>query len=305
MANELVRQQVAVIVTTGGPPAAFAAKAVTTTIPIVFLVGADPVSLGLVTSLSRPTGNLTGINLFANELEAKRLDLLHELVPRAVRIAVLVNPVDARNTETTLREVGSAARHFGLQIQVFNTGSAREIDQAFASIARERLDAVFAGASAFLNLRRVQLVQSAAFHRLPSSFSFRESAEAGGLMSYGPSITDGYRQFGVYAGRVLGGAKPADLPVMQASKFELIINLTMARLLGLDVSATLLARADEVNQDCVSALDLESMLLRHPLQNPFSTASTLRGPSRRSLFQRGPLLPAIVLRRCQQFRLSR
>ncbi len=168
------------------------------------------------------------------------------MVPRAARIAVLVNPADVTNTATTLREVGAAARAFGLQIQVLNASTIREIDEAFAAIGQERPDALFVGASAFLNIRRVQLVQQAAFHRLPAIYGLREAAEAGGLMSYGPSIGDAYRQWAVYAGRILRGAKPADLPVMQASKFELVINLPTARLLGLTLPPTLLAIADEV-----------------------------------------------------------
>jgi ABC-type uncharacterized transport system substrate-binding protein len=246
LAAELVRRQASVIVTTGGPTTTLAAKAATTTIPIVFLVGEDPVRLGLVGSLARPSGNLTGINLLANELEAKRLELLHQLVPRAVRIAVLVNPADARNTETTLQEVEAAARRIGLQVQVLRASTAREIEEAFAAVGQDRPDALFVGSAAFLNIRRVQLVQLASYHRLPVTFSFREAAEAGGLMSYGPSIEDAYRQWAVYAGRILKGAKPADLPVIQASKFELVINLTTARMLGLAVPDRLLVAADEV-----------------------------------------------------------
>ncbi len=246
LAAELVRRQVTVIVTTGGTPAALAAKAATTTIPVVFLVGQDPARLGLVASLARPSGNLTGINLFANELEAKRLELLRELVPRAARVTVFVNPADVPNTEATLRDVGAAARAIGLQIQVLNAGTSREIDAAFETIGHERPDALFIGASAFLNIRRVQLVQLAAFHRLPATYALRESAEAGGLMSYGPNIVDAYRQWAVYAGRILKGAKPADLPVVQASRFELVINHQTARMLGLTVPPTLLSTADEV-----------------------------------------------------------
>jgi putative ABC transport system substrate-binding protein len=225
MAADLVRLRSAVIVTSGGPPAALAAKAATTTIPVVFLVGEDPTRLGLVTSLTRPSGNLTGINLFANELEAKRLELLLQLVPQAARVAVLVNPVDARNTETTLREIGAAARTMGLQIEILKAGTVREIADAFTAMEQERPDALFVGAAAFLNTRSVQLAQLAAFHRLPTAYSFREAPEAGGLMSYGPSISDAYRQWAVYAGRILKGAKPADLPVMQASKFELVFSI--------------------------------------------------------------------------------
>jgi putative ABC transport system substrate-binding protein len=246
LAAELVGRQVTVIVTTGGPTTALAAKTATTTIPIVFLVGEDPVRLGLVGSLARPSGNLTGINLLANELEAKRLELLHQLVPGAARVAVLVNPADARNTETTLREVGAAARSIGMQVQVLSASTAREIEEALAAVGQERPDALFVGSAAFLNVRRVQLVQLASYHRLPVTFSLREAAEAGGLMSYGPSIEDAYRQWAVYAGRILKGAKPADLPVVQSSKFELVINLTTARMLGLTVPDKLLAAADEV-----------------------------------------------------------
>ena len=246
IAAELVRRQPAVIVTTGGPTAALAAKAATTTIPIVFLVGEDPTQLGLVSNLARPSGNLTGINLLANEVEAKRLELLHQMVPGALRIAVLVNQADVTNTETTVREVGAAARNIGLQVQLLKASTRGEIDEASAAIERERPAALFVGASAFLNARRVQLVQLAAFHRLPSTFSFREAPEAGGLMSYGTSILDAFRQWAVYAGRVLKGARPGDLPVMQPTKFDLVINLTTAKALGLIIPPTLLARADEV-----------------------------------------------------------
>jgi putative ABC transport system substrate-binding protein len=243
LATELVRRQVAVIVTTGGPAAAFAAKAATTTIPIVFIVAEDPVRLGLVASLARPGGNLTGINIFTAELAAKRLELLRELVPGAVRVAVLVT---AGIAETTVRDVEAAARALGLQIQVFNVSTIREIDAAFATFARERADALFVAGDPFLSGRRVQLAQLAAFHRLPAIYALRDYAEAGGLMSYGPSITDAWRQIGVYTGRILKGAKPADLPVVQPNKFELVINAGTARMLGLTVPATLLSTADGV-----------------------------------------------------------
>ena len=244
MASELARQAT-VIVTSGGPPAAFAAKAATTT-PIVFLVGEDPTRLGLVTSLARPSGNLTGINMLANELEAKRLQLLHQLAPQAQRVAVLVNPNSVINAETTLRDVEPAARTIGLQLQVLKASTAREIEEAFAWSEGQRPDALFVAATAFLNIRRVQLVQLAAFHRLAATFGQREAAEAGGLMSYGPSILEGYRQWGIYAGRVLKGAKPGELPVLQSTKFELVINNTTARMFGLTVPPSLLAIADEV-----------------------------------------------------------
>jgi ABC-type uncharacterized transport system substrate-binding protein len=246
MATELVRRQVDVIVATGGPPAALAAKSATATIPIVFLVGEDPTRLGLVSSLTRPTGNLTGVNLLSVELEAKRLELLHQLVPQATRVAVLVNPADAKNTETTLRELEGAAGLMGIHLQILKASAAREISDVVVPIGPEAPNALFVGSSAFLNSRRVQLVQLAAFHRLPATYSLREAAEVGGLMSYGPNILDAYRQFGVYAARILKGVKPADLPVIQQSKFELVINMTTARLLGLAVSPSLLAITDEV-----------------------------------------------------------
>jgi putative ABC transport system substrate-binding protein len=246
LATELVRRQVSVIVTSGGSPPALAAKAATLTIPVVFLVGQDPARLGLVPSLARPGGNLTGLNLFANELEAKRLELLRELVPRTARVTVVVNPTDAPNTEATLRDVTAAAQTMGLQLQVFEASTRREIDAIFASLRQERPDALFIAASAFFNIRRIQWVQLAAFHRMPAAYALREYAEAGGLMSYGPDILDAYRQLATYAGRILRGAKAADLPVAQPSKFELIINNQTARMLGIDVPQTLLARADEV-----------------------------------------------------------
>jgi putative ABC transport system substrate-binding protein len=246
MAADLVRQRSAVIFTSGGPTSALAAKAATSTIPIVFLVGEDPTKLGLVGSLARPAGNLTGVNLLSNEIEAKRLELLLQFVPHATRVAVLVNPADVRNTENTAQQLSAPARARGLQIQVIETRTAREIDEAFAGFAQQRPDALFMGSAAFLNARRVQLAQLAAFHRLPAAYGFRESVEAGGLMSYGPSIEDAYRQCGVYVGRILKGATPSDMPVMQASKFELSVNLRTARLLGLAVPQAILATADEV-----------------------------------------------------------
>jgi len=245
LATELVHRQVAVIVTTVAS-ATFAAKAATTTIPIVFLVGDDPVRLGLVASLARPSGNLTGINVFTAELTAKRLELLRELVPRAARVAVLVNPADGPLTESTLRDGQAAARAMGLQIQVLNANTTREIDAAFETMAREKLDALFVATSPFFIGRRIQLVQLAAFHRLPATYSLREMAESGGLMSYGANIGDSFRQVGVYAGRILKGAKPTDLPVVQVSKFELVINAQTARMLGLTISGDVLSIADEV-----------------------------------------------------------
>ena len=244
LAADLVRRQVAVIASPVGAPSALAAKAATTTIPIVFGVGEDPVRLGLVASLARPGGNLTGINYFNSELVAKRLQLLRELVPTATRVVVLVNP--AASAETTLRDVEAAARALGLQIQVFNVSAIREIDAAFATFVREQPDALFVGGDPFFNSRRVQLVHLATLHKVPATYAQRQYAEAGGLMSYGTNLGDAFRQVGSYAGRVLKGATPADLPVLQASKFELVINAQTARMLGLTVPTTLVASADEV-----------------------------------------------------------
>ena len=230
----------------GGVPPAFAAKAATTTIPIVFLAGEDPVKLGLVASLARPGGNLTGINVFSLELVAKRLELLRELVPGAIRIAVLVDPANPAGTESTLRGVQAAARAMGLQIQVLNASTIHEIDAAFATLVNERPDALFVGAGSFWIDRRVQLAQLAARHALPAIYFDRLNAEVGGLMSYGASLTDAYRQLGIYTGRILKGAQPAELPVLQSTKFELVINAPTARMLGLNVPQALLATADEV-----------------------------------------------------------
>jgi ABC-type uncharacterized transport system substrate-binding protein len=245
LATELARRKVAVIAAIGNATA-MAANAATKTIPIVFLATEDPVKLGLVTSLARPSGNATGINFYTGELTAKRLELLHELVPMATRVAVLVNPANASTTETTLRDVAAPARAMGLQIQVLNASTSSEINAVFAMFVREPPDALFVGLDPFLNSRRVQLVNLASRHALPATFSNRDNAEAGGLMSYGANIADAYRQVGVYAGRILKGAKPADLPVVQASKFELVINAETARMLGLTVPPTLLSIADEV-----------------------------------------------------------
>jgi putative tryptophan/tyrosine transport system substrate-binding protein len=246
LAAELVRRQVAVIAAPGGPGPALASKAATATIPIVFLVAEDPVRLGLVASIARPGGNLTGINFFNAELTAKRLELLRELVPAAARVAVLVNPTNAATVETTLRDVEPAARAIGLQVQVLNASTSREIDAAFATPVRERPDAVFVVLDPFFNSRRVQLVHLASRHALPATYALRNYVEAGGLMSYGTNVTDAYRQVGTYAGRILKGAKPEDLPVVQSTKFELVINAQTARLLNLTVPPTLLATADEV-----------------------------------------------------------
>jgi putative tryptophan/tyrosine transport system substrate-binding protein len=225
---------------------AFAAKAATTTTPTVFIVAQDPVGLGLVASLARPGGNLTGINFYSQELAAKQLELLHELVPAATRVAVLVNPDNARITEITLKDVETAARAKGLQIQVFNASTSREIEGVFATLARERPDALFVGGDAFFDSRRLQLSLQAMRLAVPAAYSGREYAEAGGLMSYGSDVRDAYRQIGVYTGRILKGAKPADLPVVQSTKFELVINAATARMLGLTVPDKLLVAADEV-----------------------------------------------------------
>ena len=210
------------------------------------MVGDDPVRLGLVGSLARPGRNLTGINFFVVELAAKRLELLRELVPKADRVAVLVDPTNATTAESTLRDLERAARAVGLQTQVFNVTTSREIDAAFATLMRERIDMLFVPAGAFFADRRVQLVLLATRHAIPAVYPFRSFAEAGGLMSYGASLTDAYRQVGVYTGRILKGAKPAELPVVQSTKFELVINAQAARVLGLTVPPALLATADEV-----------------------------------------------------------
>jgi ABC-type uncharacterized transport system substrate-binding protein len=242
---ELARRQVAVLVTIGNATTLAAAKA-TTTIPIVFNVNEDPVRLGLVASLARPGGSLTGVNFFAGELTAKQLKLLRELVPAATRVAVLVNPANATTAESTLRDVTPAARAMGLQILVLKASTSREIDAGFDSFVRERPDALFVNPDPFFASRLVQLVHLASRHGVPATYGYRQFAEAGGLMSYGPSVADAMRQAGIYTGRILKGAKPADLPVVQSSKFELVINHQTARMLGLTVPPSLLARADEV-----------------------------------------------------------
>jgi putative ABC transport system substrate-binding protein len=243
---DLVRRQVAVIATPGSDVATLAAKAATATIPIVFGVGQDPVRLGLVASLARPGGNTTGINFFPSEVVAKRLRLLHDLVPKAVRIAVLVNPGNTTTTEATLREVQGAAPTIGLQIQILNATTIDEIDTVFATMARERPDALFVAPDAFFTSRRGQFVTLTARDRIPAAYAVRELVEAGGLMSYGTDLADMFQQVGVYTGRVLKGAKPADLPVTQLTKFEFVINLQTARALGIEVPPGVLSIADEV-----------------------------------------------------------
>jgi putative ABC transport system substrate-binding protein len=246
LAGELVHRRVSVIVVSGGFVVAFAAKAATTTIPIVFGVPEDPVRLGLVASLARPGGNLTGINFLNVELVAKGLEILRELVPAATRVAVLINPANATNAEATLSAAETATRAMGLQIQALKASTSLEINAAFATLMRERPDALFVGQDAFFNSRRLQLANMAARHVIPMSSVSRDIAEVGGLMSYGTNIFDVYRQMGVYTGRILKGAKPEDLPVVQSSKFELVINQQTARMLGLTVPEKLLVAADEV-----------------------------------------------------------
>jgi putative ABC transport system substrate-binding protein len=243
---DLVRRQVSVIATPGTPLATLAAKAATATIPIVFGVGDDPVKLGLVASLAQPGGNATGINSFVQEVVAKRLRLLHDLVPKAVRVAVLVNPANASTAEATLRDVQQAAPTIGLQIQILNASTIGEIDAAFATFARERPDALFVAGDAFFASRRVQFATLTARDRIPSAYSVRELVEAGGLMSYGTDLANMFHQVGVYTGKILKGAKPADLAVTQATKFEFVINLQTARALGIEVPPGVLSIADEV-----------------------------------------------------------
>jgi putative ABC transport system substrate-binding protein len=242
---DLVRRRVAVIAASGDN-GAIAAKAATATIPIVFAVSEDPVKLGLVASLARPGGNVTGTNFFGTEVEAKRLGLLHELVPKAVRVAVLWNPATDTPFDTELRDLQEAARTIGLQIRFVNATTIGEIDAAFAILARERPDALFVVGDAFFNSRRVQITSLAARDRIPASYGARDYVSVGGLVSYGTDNADAWRQVGVYAGSILKGAKPADLPVVQSTKFELVINLKTAKALGLTIPLTLQYAADEV-----------------------------------------------------------
>ena len=246
LATELVQRRVAVIVAPGGAALPLSVKAATTAIPCVFLVNEDPVKLGLVASLARPDGNLTGVNLVNAELVAKRLELLRQLVPAAKRIVVLINPRNAAIANTTVKEIIAAARALGLQIQPVEAATSSEIDAAFANFQRDHPDALFISADPYFNARRIQIVQHAAHGSIPATFSNREIAEVGGLMSYGASIPDAYHMLGVYTGRILKGAKPSDLPVAQASKFELVINHQTAKILGLTVPSSLLSIADEV-----------------------------------------------------------
>jgi ABC-type uncharacterized transport system substrate-binding protein len=246
LAADLVRRQVSVIVAGGGAPAVLAAKAATTTIPIVFTAGGDPIASGLVPSLNRPGGNITGVYHFATGLEAKRLGLLHEMVPKATTIAVLVNPKFRKEAESQLRDVQEAAASLDVQLVVVRANAESDFDAAFSTVVQQRSGALLVCASPFFNTRREQLVVLAARHALPTIYEWRDFADAGGLMSYGTSLADAYRQAGVYAGRILKGAKPADLPIVQATRFEFVINLSTAKALGLTVPDQLLARADEV-----------------------------------------------------------
>ena len=246
LAADLISRHVSVIVTPPSNRAALAAKAASTTIPIVFSVAEDPVRLGLVASLSRPGGNATGINFFSTETFSKRLGLLHDLVPKAVRIAVLVNPANPPVREATLHDIPEAARALGLQIEVLNASNGDEIDAAFTTLANDRADALLVSPDTFFVSRRVQIAILSARHSIPTVYGGRDYAEAGGLASYGADVTASVRQEGVYAGRILKGTKSADLPVVQSTKFELVINLRTAKAIGLEVPATLLSRADEM-----------------------------------------------------------
>jgi putative ABC transport system substrate-binding protein len=243
---DLVRRQVSVIVASGGTAGALAAKALNTTIPVVFGIPEDPVELGLVASLSRPGGTMTGVNFFVGEVLAKRLELLREVVPTAKRVAVFVNPANATRARLQVGQLEQAAQAMGLKTRIFETGTSQAINAAFGKIADEQADALFVSADPIFPTRRVQLATMAARHAIPSSFSVREIVDVGGLMSYGPNIIDAYRQMGIYAGRVLKGARPADLPVLQPAKFELVINQQTARMLGIVLPPSVLSIADEV-----------------------------------------------------------
>lgn len=245
LATDLVRRRVAVI-TAGNPISALAIKATTKTIPVVFTVNEDPVRLGLVDSIARPSGNMTGINYLSAELAAKRLGFLRELLPSATRLAVLVNPANRTNAETTTRDTATAAATAGMEVKLVQVSSAGDIDAAFADLAHERPDMLFIGNDGLFTNRRLQLVHLATRHGFPAIYSSREYTEVGGLMSYGADIPTAWREAGRYVGRILKGAKPSDLPVIQSSKFELVINNQAARILGLTVPQSLFAAADEI-----------------------------------------------------------
>lgn len=246
LAEDLVRRQVAVIATSGSDHATAVAKSATTTIPVVAIFSQDPVKLGLVASLGRPGGNVTGINFFSGELSGKRLGFLHELLPRATRIAVLVNSNDPAITSSSLQDLEMAARILRLEIHALHASNTGEIDVAFNTLLRERYDALLVSSSAFFNSRRVQLVNLTVRYGIPLVAGLREYAEIGGLISYGANVVDAYRQVGIYVGKILKGSKPADLPVVQSTRFELIVNVRTARMLNIEVPPSLLAQADEV-----------------------------------------------------------
>jgi putative tryptophan/tyrosine transport system substrate-binding protein len=246
LAGDLVSRHVSTIVASGGQPVNFAAKAATTTIPVIFLSPQDPVTIGLVNSLARPNGNLTGVNFFNGEVASKQFELLHEILPSARRIATLVDPAAQSTTETTLQDLETAARASDMQLYILKATNSRDIDVAFEAMAHEHVDGIFVEQSPFLNSRRIQIVQLAARYIIPATYSGREYTEVGGLISYGSDIADAYRQVGIYCGRILKGAKIAELPVVQSSKLEIVVNAQTARMLGLAISPQLLARADEV-----------------------------------------------------------
>jgi putative ABC transport system substrate-binding protein len=245
MAADLIRQPLAVLVATGGAASGLAAKSATTATPIVFISGTDPVKIGLVASLNRPEGNATGVNVLTSELVMKRLELLRHLIPNAKLIAVLANPINFA-TPTNLQDLQAAARALGLQLVVLNASQERDIDAAFAAVVAQRANALLISPDPFFFSRRDRILALAARDAVPAMYEWREFAAAGGLISYGASLGDAYRLVGVYAGRILNGAKPSDLPVQQSTKVELVINLKTAKAIGLAVSPTLLARADEV-----------------------------------------------------------